>query len=93
MRAAIIRDGIVINVCEASDDWMQATGAIPCGDAGPGWQYIYGAFIRPADAEPLPMLPTAQEQLDALFEGGAALAEMKIRISNVRQKGKPNGTA
>lgn len=47
MRVAIIENGIVINVCEASDDWASAHGGILAWSAGPGWRYDGQEFLPP----------------------------------------------
>lgn len=92
MRAAIVKDGVVVNVAVATDEWTRITGAIPCGDVGPGWLYVDGEFLPPPATPHVIIMPPVQAQLDALFEGGAALAAMKQQLAEVRrQQGEAHG--
>jgi hypothetical protein len=57
MRIAIVRDGVVENVVNASESFQPGVGsvAVPTEIAGPGWIYQDGAFASPAeDASPVP---------------------------------------
>lgn len=51
MRAAIVVDGVVVNVVEASQEWITENGAIASDTAGPGDLYANGIFT-PQPAPP-----------------------------------------
>lgn len=47
MRVAIINNGVVENVCEASQEWADANGGIITDVAGIGWSYNGSTFAPP----------------------------------------------
>lgn len=47
MRIAIIENGVVINICEADQEWADANKGIPTDIAGIGWKYSKKKFIQP----------------------------------------------
>lgn len=70
MRHAIIREGIVKNVCEWDGDirkWSPPEGAtvraFPTGKISPGWQWNNGAPIDPTPPPPV-VLPIDKSDLD-----------------------------
>jgi len=64
-RYAIIEDGLVVNVAEATSDFAAAKGWILVDQESVGWTYADGVFTPPTPAPTLePSAPT-KEQLMA----------------------------
>lgn len=66
-RYAIVENNLVTNVVVASEEVASERGWIACPDAGPGWKYINGGFVKP---DPVvietPQAPTKEELLAQL---------------------------
>lgn len=54
------------------------------GDEQYRWRIKSGLVVVDLDVEIKTLFPKPQEQLDALFEGGQAIVDMKERIRNAR---------
>ena len=86
MRMALVRDGLVENVIEASPDFAPSDGfvAIPSMEAGPGWLHDEMGFHSPSvEAAPAPdeiALWQARAVLDR--RGLLAAANAAIAASN-----------
>lgn len=65
-RIALIRDGIVANVIEASLEFAESLGfdiALEAGDAGPGWLLVGGVLVPPDAPAPALTLEEMKQQL------------------------------
>jgi hypothetical protein len=72
MRAALIENGVVVNVSIPADGQALPAGWVYCEpEVGPGWAYESGAFAPP----PRPPGPTPEEAIAALR------AERNARLS------------
>lgn len=67
MKYAIVENGIVVNVVVSNAKHATEQGWIECPDAGPGWAYVDGAFIKPIVDKPVaPIAPTKEQLLAEL---------------------------
>lgn len=85
MRAAIVKDGVAVNVVEYGPDsgWQPPEGElVPLGDdvrAGPGWSYDGETFTRPEPpAKSGPPAQTPEQKLKRWAKGvGLTLDEVR----------------
>ena len=71
MRAAIIENGIVVNIAEADEAFAQSQGWIITDDAQIGWSYADGVFTAPPpQPEPVPASASPLQIRKALRQMG-----------------------
>lgn len=76
MRYALIRDGLVVNVIDASPEFAASIAGewdavTPTLTAGPGWSYVGGEFTAPpAPAPSVPARVTRRQGRQALLLAG-----------------------
>jgi hypothetical protein len=93
-RFAIIEGGKVANIVEAEADFAAQQGWIAASNGGIGDTYENGQFIKPLFVvDPLEYqrqraaeYPPIGDQLDALWKGGDAAAEMLAQVQAVKAK-------
>ena len=83
-----IENGIVIQKsCSHNDGFIEVSDDVVCGQIQQGTAFV-NQPPTPMTAEQLIQMemPTVQDQLDALFAGGAEMATMKNKIAAIKEK-------
>jgi len=86
MRAAIIQDGIVINIAEADADFAEAQGWIVSDDAAIGDTWDGESFIKPpTPPAPVPASVTRRQAREALLNIGL-LDDVEMVINSIEDE-------
>lgn len=73
-RYAIIEDGVVVNVAEATNEFAATKGWILVDQESVGWTYTNGVFSPPTPTPTLELVASTKEQLMA------ELAALTVKI-------------